>query len=489
MSKRAKKPLFKGKKWRYGGFSLLLVVGVIAVTILANYLVATLENQYGWQIDMSGTHIFEFSAQTEQTLEALDQDVHIYSLLRSEATDQGSEMVRQLLTRYRTASPRVQVTEIDPVTNPTWANKYDTDGEGLGAGTIIVTNADDSRRQIISGSDLFPYNTQTYTQDSFAGEQLVTGGIIYVTQTDASTAYFLQGHGEAALDDLSHLQKRIQNEGMDAAEINLVTDKDKQLEKGDLLIINAPTSDLSDDERATIKAYIDAGGRIFFSLGLNTNLEELDNFASILRLVDIQARNDVVIEGDPNYYYSQQLYAVPELSQDAAITKPLIENKKPVVLTPSHSLVLSDANKAGRTLTSLLTTSNSSWSVADFNREDLSKQDGDATGPFVMAATAQLKHDESEANDFKLVVVGAAEFLTNSSAASTQGNLDFFSNSLNWLRDEESGITIRAKALADYSLNITNQTQVYVLAAVVLIVMPLIVLIAGIVVYLRRKYL
>lgn len=110
MSKRAKKPLFKGKKWRYGGFSLLLVVGVIAVTILANYLVATLENQYGWQIDMSGTHIFEFSAQTEQTLEALDQDVHIYSLLRSEATDQGSEMVRQLLTRYRTASPRVQVT-------------------------------------------------------------------------------------------------------------------------------------------------------------------------------------------------------------------------------------------------------------------------------------------------------------------------------------------------------------------------------------------
>ena len=84
------------------------------------------------------------------------------------------------------------------------------------------------------------------------------------------------------------------------------------------------------------------------------------------------------------------------------------------------------------------------------------------------------------------MVVGDAEFL-NPQFASI-GNSDFVLNSLNWLQDEQEIIAIRPKSLTSKYLTITA-FQKLVIAGVAVILIPLIILGAGFVMWLRRRHL
>ena len=66
------------------------------------------------------------------------------------------------------------------------------------------------------------------------------------------------------------------------------------------------------------------------------------------------------------------------------------------------------------------------------------------------------------------------------------GNRDLFANSVNWLAEEESLISIRAKSPTDRSLYMTTSEQILGLVTSV-VLLPLAVLLAGAVVWLRRR--
>lgn len=497
MSKNNKKKFswkelnFSNKRVRYGSFSAILVIAVVAVAIALNALVVTLEANNGWAIDMTPSNVFTFASQTVKTVAGLEQDVYIYSLLDSDASDMGSTWVRQLLRKYDAESDHIKFTEVDPYDNPTWSLKYDAEGTGLSTGTIIVTNSDESRIRIIDGNDLFPYSYTTYTFDSFAGEQLVTGAIIYVTQYDTDVAWLLQGHSEPMLNQLGHVEKLLNNEGMDVKEVNLISN-DYQLEKSDILLVFNPTRDLSDDEYGIIRDFIARGGRLYITLAPGMDYEaDMPNFNTLLKLVDIVPTNDLVMEGNSAMYYGYPYMLLPDI-QKHEITTALRNDNMKVLLPPTVSLQLSDAPKNGRYLYSLLETSEASWSVAGYENNTnvaTTKGEGDAAGPFAVAAGVEFYESDNTEEIAKMVVVGNSAFITESSYANMQGNQDFFANGINWLRDEENSISVRAKSVASYSVNIASNAQLWLICAIVVVVLPAVVLVAGLVVNIRRKHL
>jgi hypothetical protein len=61
-------------------------------------------------------------------------------------------------------------------------------------------------------------------------------------------------------------------------------------------------------------------------------------------------------------------------------------------------------------------------------------------------------------------------------------------NCLSWLRNQEELISIRPKSLLTSSLRLT-QVQFYVFAGVAVVLIPLTILGAGLIVWLRRRHL
>ena len=190
---KKKKSLFSSRKFRHGGFSVMMIAAVIVIVALLNVVVSTLDSMWGLSYDLSSNKLYTISAQSKKVVSQVDQDVKIYALMQS-----GSESstVENLLENYRKLAPDyIDVTVIDPVQNPTFANQFTS--EALSMNSVIVTNGDGSRYRVIDQYDMYEFgytsNYQSYVK-SFIGEQKLTNAISFVTAEQVANAYFLTGH-------------------------------------------------------------------------------------------------------------------------------------------------------------------------------------------------------------------------------------------------------------------------------------------------------
>jgi ABC-type uncharacterized transport system involved in gliding motility auxiliary subunit len=104
----------------------------------------------------------------------------------------------------------------------------------------------------------------------------------------------------------------------------------------------------------------------------------------------------------------------------------------------------------------------------------------DAKGPLTLAAAASNSQTGA-----RLVVFGNSTFAINA-VTSQPGNVDLFLNSVNWLAEQESQITIRPKPFQTRQL-VLNNLQVIQIFGMSVVLMPLAVLVVGAMVWWRRR--
>jgi ABC-type uncharacterized transport system involved in gliding motility auxiliary subunit len=105
-------------------------------------------------------------------------------------------------------------------------------------------------------------------------------------------------------------------------------------------------------------------------------------------------------------------------------------------------------------------------------------------GPFILGVAGT--YNTGKANDpGRFVVIGSSGFLDNGMVG-FQSNRDLALNAVNWLSSDEDLISIRPKEAEDRRLNVT-QRQMNLFAYSVLIFFPLLVIIGGVAVYLKRR--
>jgi hypothetical protein len=106
----------------------------------------------------------------------------------------------------------------------------------------------------------------------------------------------------------------------------------------------------------------------------------------------------------------------------------------------------------------------------------------DIPGPINIAVAMERK---AENITQRVVVIGNGSFLANSFVANG-GNLDLGINIVNWLAGDDKLITIQPKPLKDVSVSITPTQGTLIFGGFVL-VLPLAFLVAGIVIWRRRR--
>lgn len=465
------KPHTPGLALQGGGYSLVLTAIVLAILLVLNILVSSLPTTLT-KYDMSATQLYSITSNTKVVVNALEEDVTIYWVVQSGEED---DVIENLLAKYESLSDHIQVVKKNPDVYPTFTQQY-TD-ETVSNNSLIVECGERSRYvpyEDIYISDLDVY-TYTYN-NSFDGEGAITSAIDYVVSEELPKLYFLEGHGEAELP--SGFTEQIEKENMETDTLSLLT-VDAIPEDADCLVIYAPTSDISTEERDMLADYTQNGGKLLVMAG-PTEDDPLTNLYTLLEEYGVKTVEGIVVEQDRERYAIGYPYLVmPEMFSND-ITDPLVEESYYPIFSISQGLTTDESTSSA--VTALLTTSDTSFSkTAGYDLTTYEKEEGDTDGPFVLGVTIDT------GNDGQMVWFSSSDFLTDACNAYSSGaNLDLAMNALADLIGEREAIAIRSKSL-DYNYLTISDSVASLLKTVMIGVCPLVYLGIGIVVVVRRK--
>jgi ABC-2 type transport system permease protein len=310
---------------------------------------------------------------------------------------------------------------------------------------------------------------------------------MYVTSEKQLKAYALQGHGEATLADLS-LTATIGYENYEIVDLNLLTAAAVPSD-ADILLVVSPKTDFSVEDGTKIHDYLAGGGRAIFLLDLPEKPGARKNLEELMASYGIALKDVLAVEGDANSMAgSNPLYLLPTLEYHV-ILQPLRDKKLPVLIPFSLTLEPLGLRRQTLKIEPLLSSSENSWAKVNYaNMTSTDKEAGDLEGPLLLAVAITDPAADASKQDMKLVVVGSSIFLDPSLASQVPGNIDFFVNSMSWLTDKTENISIRPKDLLTMRLSL-NETQTMALSGVVVILLPVLLLGAGLVTWLRRRHL
>ena len=465
------------KYLKNGSYSVVISAVFIVIVVVINMIVGALPTKYS-EFDLSSQKLYSIGDQTKSFLKDLDKDVTIYQVVQSGSED---ETISKLLEKYEEESSHIRVEEKDPVVNPKFTSEYTSDE--VSANSLIVVCGD--RSKVVDYSNIYEssvdYNTYQSQTTGFDGEGQITSAISYVTSEDMPVLYTLDGHGEKELS--SDIQEDIQKANIDIKSLNLITEESVPKDAA-CLLINAPTSDISETEKDAIIEYLENGGKAMIFSDYTT--ESMDNFDAVLKNYGVERVDGIVIEGDTQHYAQMPYYLVPTVNSTDAISD--FASQDYYVLMPyAQGIKQSDDIRDTVTVNSLLTTSDSAYSKVDVNSGDIEKADGDVDGPFDLGVSITEKLDDDK--ETQIVYYTSSNLMDSQiNQMVSGGNEQMIISSLNWMcsNDETTTISIPSKDLQVSYLTLTAY-DVSFWKICVMGLIPGVFLVIGFMVWLKRR--
>lgn len=456
--------------FRGGAYSLLMTEIVLAILVVVNIFVSILPSTVT-KYDISSTKLYSITSNTKVVVNALKKDVTIYWIVQA---DEEDAVIENLLAKYESLSDHVKVVKKNPDVYPTFTDQYTS--EDVPNNSLIVECGEQSR--YISYSDIYISEQNMMTQSyetSFDGEGAITSAIDYVVSEDLPQLYILEGHGEAELSEV--FASQIEKENIETTTFSLLNE-DSVPEEADCVLIYAPTSDISAEEKDLLAEYVTDGGKLMVLAGPVQD-GSLDNLYSLLSDYGVEKAEGVVIEADRDHYAFQQPYILMPDIAESDITASLIEENYYAIMPIAQGLKVSDSSGA---VTELLTTSDEAFSkTAGYDLTTYEKEDGDIDGPFATAVSVSC------GNDGRIVWFASSNFLDDMyNSYSSGANLNLGMNTLSSLMGESEAVAIRSKSL-NYNYLTIDESTASLLKMMMIGGFPLIFFVVGITVIVRRR--
>ena len=484
-AKKEKKPLKQkikdsmNKKYiKNGSYSVVISAVFIVIVLVVNMIVGSLPSKYT-EVDVSAQKLYSITDDTKNFLKKLDKDVTIYQVVQSGSED---ETIKKLLEKYEEGSDHIKVEQKDPVVNPKFTSEYTSDD--VAANSLIVVCGD--RSKVVNYSSIYEssidYNTYQSTTTGFDGEGQIDSAISYVTSEDLPVLYTLDGHGEKDLD--STLQEDIQKANIDIKSLNLITEESVP-DDAACLLINTPTSDISESEKDAIIDYLENGGKAMIFSDYTT--EDLPNFDAVLENYGVQREAGIVFEGD-NQHYAMQMpyYLVPTINSTDASSE-TVSGGYYVLVPYAQGIKKMDDVRDTVTINSILTTSDQAYSKTDLNSDTLEKEDGDEAGPFDLGVSiTETLDDDKETQIVYYSTSNLMESQVNQMVSG--GNEKLIIESLKWMTDTEDSATVSipSKSLSVSYLTLTDYDAAFWKICTIGLI-PGFFLVVGFAVWMKRR--
>ena len=465
------------KYLKNGSYSMAITAVFIVIIFVLNMIIGELPKKYT-ELDISASKLYTIGEETRTLLKDLKEDVTIYQIAQDGSED---ENISTLLGRYQDESDHIKVELKDPVVNPNFVLEYTKDN--ISMNSLIVECGEKNR--VLDYSTLYEstmdYNTYSYQTTGFDGEGQITSAISYVTSEELPIIYTLEGHGEKELS--SSLTESIKKANMETKTLNLLTEESVPEDAGCLMIL-APSSDFSVEEKDKIIEYLENGGKAYiFSDYTGT---EMENFDAILQNYGVSRADGMIFEGD-NQKYAMQMpyYLLPEVKSTTG-TSETASSGYYILMPYAQGIQRTAEVRDSVTIESLLTTSEKAYSKTNMNSTQMSKEDGDIDGPFDLGVriTETLENGETE-----IIYYSSSTLLEEQvNQMVSGGNEKLIIESLGALigEDDSTTISIPAKSLEVSYLTLSAYDSSFWKICVIGLI-PGFFLLAGFMIWMKRR--
>jgi len=471
--------IFGNKKTRYGTFSMLTVMFVIGVLIAVNVVVAQVDTK----IDMTISQLYSIGKQSKDLLKALDEDIVIYPLIKTGASDNASRVLTEMLDEYASSSPRIQIIPMDPYKNPTFLNDYVSDGASVPLNSVVVKSA--FRNRVVTADKLFSINSSTGELVAVDVEARVTNAILYVAQENSPIIYQVAGHNEFPLS--ASLQDHFLQANYATAQVSLQSANGIPADCA-VLMLAMPQRDYSEAEAQTVIEYLQGGGRAMIMA--DYNLADKPNFVSILEAYYIQPNLHMIYETDANRMIANDPQQLKPVMMNHEINTRLSTRGYAPIMAYTQGLEILPVQKTGAAVMPLMISSAQAFAKNNPESQSPNKEEGDLDGPFAVAVAVT---DEFTLIDkkvtTKLIVTGTSALLSDSlNADSLSANSDWMISALDFLTDktEDNTVYIPFKERVTPTLSPT-ESQALSAKIFAIGVLPGAVILAGAIIWLRRR--
>lgn len=464
------KSISSGQALRGGSYALAITAVVLAIVIVVNVLVSILPTHLT-KLDISASKLYSITSNTKAVVNNLTQDVTIYWVAQA---DQEDAVIENLLGKYESLSPHIDVVKKNPDVFPTFAEQY-TD-EAVPNNSLIVESGERSR--YVSYNDIYLVDADMYSYSyttSFDGEGAITSAIDYVVTEELPQLYVLEGHGEQALP--ATFADSIDKENIEVNALSLLN-IDAIPEDADCIAIYAPQSDITQEEAQMLMDYADNGGKLLVMAGPVKDAA-LDNLNSVLSHYGISTVEGIVVESDRSYYAFGYPYVLMPTMASSEITDSLINSNYYTIFPIAQGL---NVENSGEEVTQLLGTSVLSFSkAAGYELDTYEMEEGDTEGPFTLGVSIATE------GQGQIVWFSGSDFLNDMyNAYSSGANVDLAMNALSSLIGEREAMAIRSKSL-NYNYLTINDSTASVLKTLMIGVFPLAYLGVGVMVIVMKR--
>ena len=505
-----KKERTVNRRFRYGTLATVLTVLVIVAVLAVNVGTRLLETAFPINLDLTKDETFTLSEDTLELVSSVQDEVEIiifqdesYYRTPSGFTDEVHTIIRQFHEGMRqcqsATNGRVSAKYINYADNPTLVKpyaKYEVDEN-----SILFLCGD--RFSVISMTDLFNYEEmveyyQMYytfpTVESYVDRQIATH-LMKVTGHLAPVVLMV-GHNEDSY-TVSDVTAVLENNAYTVETCDL-TKSEKINEDAITIVFPAPATDYSHEEIATINAWLQQKGEYSRNMVLFTdftadcpNLYELVKEEYGIEVTDKLIRETVS-------YYNSPYFAYGNIPAETIAGK--VQGSK--TLTPyTQQLLLHKENNNELSLynTPLVTFGDTAQLVdvpdnLASGSEEPTPYDAE-TYPVIGAAVAHKQVPSPTVANMTVhsyaAVFGSPDFLTEEvrSYVYTAENEALFMNVFNELSGSKNAITISSRSMESVLLTYEAGTAKWLGLGVFTIGLPLITLVLGIAIFLRRRHL
>ena len=497
--KASRKHIFASSKFKHGGMATAFTAGFIVIVILINVVVSILGERFpSLNIDLTAQSVNTLSEDSIEVVDSVSRPTTITILAPEDSIEQLSyagmsySQVANIAERMAERNSNITVQYVDIDANPAFASQYPDDQ--LATGSVIVET--DLRHRVLSISDLFSVSSNYQTRESAYYSQVdgaLASAVNQANSEELPVIAFATGHGEMM--ETSSLERLLSTNNFEPVTFNMLTDEIP--EDTQVIVIGAPSTDYTVEEIAKLDAFLNDEtkemNRTLF-ITFYPAQEELPNLSTFLAEWGMEVSRDVIGENDSSRSLGDFISIFSNLNTDEVVFNDENTDYGYVITPYSVPINVLFDGRADVSTYVLAQTSDQAFLIGPTASIDEARSHTGTYNTIVMGQK-YFNNVNGSSNLYRanVIVSGSmpmftSTFLNSSAYGNQQYTLDMMRYATG-TTDSNMGVYVQPVQMNAQDITLTGYSVVWLGLGVFTFLPFIVLMIAAIVVYVKRRHL